>query len=55
MASKMQESDTKNRLVSMFKKSTTKSEDQHSEGEAIKQEVSKLFVIFCILFHILVA
>ena len=36
----------------MFKKNNSQSEDQHSEGEAMKQKVSKLFVIFCILFHI---
>ena len=43
MASKMQERVTTNKLVSMFKKSNSKSEDQHSEGEAMKQKVSRLF------------
>ena len=43
MAFKMQERDTKNKLVSMFKNSNSKSEDQHSEGEAMKQKVSRLF------------
>ena len=43
MASKMQEHHTKKRLVSIFKKSTSKSEDQHNEGVPIKQKVSKLF------------
>ena len=43
MASKIQEQDTKNRLVSMFKKGTSKSDDQHSEGRSMKQRVSKLF------------
>lgn len=43
MASKIQGQDTTNRLVSMFKKSTSNLEDQQSQGKSMKQKVSKLF------------
>ena len=43
MASKIQGQDTTNRLVSMFKKSTSNLEDEQSQGKSMKQKVSKLF------------